>query len=573
MKKIVWVLVGSLLLCSDASASDTPAAGGGGVGAAADVPEASTTQEEKDNLLCIAVRDSTGADKVRSLCAQGANPNATYSFGDDETGEQIVMPALYAAVMLNYVDSVKILLEFGADPTIRIQRRAAPGALMSPPGHNSTPVHYAAKLGHVECLKLLLSDTPSASKILATRDVFGRNALDWAAMHAQLPCLQLLFEAHRAVNGESPLDPIVLYYALFGDPRNRVWRPDRFFNDLSVDRQHKRLECFEFLIGIGVDVNGTMSVPSPTAPGFFDSRMTILHVIAQEGCMAACELLAKEPFLRVDSRASGGATAEFIARERGHNDIVANIVRKRAAFEAALAATPELSGRELEYQLLDAAAHGNLEGIKDLFTRHPAMNRNPIEHGNHTPLHLAVCRKHYECARYLLENGADVTIQDENGMTPLHLACANGRTPHDIIQALIERSGNLNIRDRLGNTPLHYASGYRYFEHTSITTIEYFAVIIGFLHNKGADLNLQNNNGDTALHVAARHGHLRIVRCLVSYGAWGDIKNNAQQIPVEVAAGENAEAIRAAIRAQIVRWSELRKGFLAAVLGYRGGPV
>ncbi|EGD74233.1 hypothetical protein PTSG_06243 [Salpingoeca rosetta] len=45
-----------------------------------------------------------------------------------------------------------------------------------------------------------------------------------------------------------------------------------------------------------------------------------------------------------------------------------------------------------------------------------------------TPLRLAVCLQHTECAQHLLEAGADVTTQDKEGWTAVHdaTACGNG---------------------------------------------------------------------------------------------------------------------------------------------------
>jgi ankyrin repeat protein len=55
----------------------------------------------------------------------------------------------------------------------------------------------------------------------------------------------------------------------------------------------------------------------------------------------------------------------------------------------------------------------------------------------------------------------------------------------------------------------------------------------------GADLNAQNNDGDTALHIACRHGQLEIAERLVKLNAELALFNNAGLIPLHVAVCAN----------------------------------
>lgn len=55
----------------------------------------------------------------------------------------------------------------------------------------------------------------------------------------------------------------------------------------------------------------------------------------------------------------------------------------------------------------------------------------------------------------------------------------------------------------------------------------------------GADLNMQNDDGDTALHLACRHGHVDIAERLVKLGADLVTYNNAGLIPLHVAVCAN----------------------------------
>ena len=64
--------------------------------------------------------------------------------------------------------------------------------------------------------------------------------------------------------------------------------------------------------------------------------------------------------------------------------------------------------------------------------------------------------KKVETVRLLIEQGADVTAQDENGSTPLHLASTSGIL--EIVWLLLECGACATARDESGKTPLHLAS-------------------------------------------------------------------------------------------------------------------
>ena len=57
----------------------------------------------------------------------------------------------------------------------------------------------------------------------------------------------------------------------------------------------------------------------------------------------------------------------------------------------------------------------------------------------------------------LLAMGADVNHRrNTNNLTPLHVACLNGRTP--IVELLINNGASVNITDKIDFSPLHFAA-------------------------------------------------------------------------------------------------------------------
>ena len=90
----------------------------------------------------------------------------------------------------------------------------------------------------------------------------------------------------------------------------------------------------------------------------------------------------------------------------------------------------------------------------------------------------------------LLEAGANLEAQNEDGATPLHLAAYDGTLA--VVTALLEAGANLEARTKDGVTPLHLAAAFN--ENPAVVTA---------LLEAGANLEARNEYGATPLHLAA----------------------------------------------------------------------
>ena len=144
-----------------------------------------------------------------------------------------------------------------------------------------------------------------------------------------------------------------------------------------------------------------------------------------------------------------------------------------------------------------------LEIVKLLIKQ--GANVNAKDRKGKTPLHHLV--NQLEIAKLLIKQGANVNAKDEKGKTPLHLA------DHlDIVKILVKNGANVNAKDKFGNSPLFYKS----------------LDITSFLLEKGSYINSQNKAGETLLHKLApgNERDFKLISFLINKSLDVNIKDN-----------------------------------------------
>ena len=122
-----------------------------------------------------------------------------------------------------------------------------------------------------------------------------------------------------------------------------------------------------------------------------------------------------------------------------------------------------------------------------------------------TPLHYASSGGNEEVARLLIDKGAEISAVDNEGGTPLH--CALDSRNEELVRLLIDKGASATAANKDGRTPLH-----RLLDCGS-------EELVRLVIEKGADVTAADKDGRTPLHRALDWGNEELVRLLTDKGA------------------------------------------------------
>ena len=167
-----------------------------------------------------------------------------------------------------------------------------------------------------------------------------------------------------------------------------------------------------------------------------------------------------------------------------------------------------------------------------------------------TPLELAMRNGRPRLAAKLLELGADPPPRygREGAVLPLVCDWANsgvfGIAPVATLQGCLDLGADASLRDRDGDTPLHALMKGLQWNHSFVPAA------IATVLEAGADPDARNNAGVTPLHVASgRWGRPSVVESLVEAGADINARDEKGRTPLHVAMREENSAVIARLLA------------------------
>jgi ankyrin repeat protein len=155
-----------------------------------------------------------------------------------------------------------------------------------------------------------------------------------------------------------------------------------------------------------------------------------------------------------------------------------------------------------------------------------------------------------ELARALIARGADVNVRitkpitdgyrsfwTQNGATPLLMAAKGADA--EMMRLLVAHGADPSLTNALGTTPLMAAAGVEMFNPNEDSgTNEEALEAVKVALDLGADVNQANKQGDAPLHGAAWRGANEIIQLLVERGAKLDARNKRGMTPLMIANGE-----------------------------------
>lgn len=193
------------------------------------------------------------------------------------------------------------------------------------------------------------------------------------------------------------------------------------------------------------------------------------------------------------------------------------------AFEEALVANPVLPSLKdkNERSLLHWTALNGLEHHVEHLLALNSLNIESQDDTAATPLILATLKGNENIVKMLVEKGANINVQNWQGHSPLQYACSRGW--QDIVIYLLDMGADINVKDKRGDTSIHRLASLGRSELLKI-----------FLNKCTPNLNAQNAEGNTALHIACEDNEVACALLLVENKADLSILNKAEQTPLDL---------------------------------------
>ncbi|KAF6787298.1 hypothetical protein CMUS01_16465 [Colletotrichum musicola] len=211
--------------------------------------------------------------------------------------------------------------------------------------------------------------------------------------------------------------------------------------------------------------------------------------------------------------------------------------------------------------LAGASAGGYTKVVKRLLRydadRHQTINL--VDTKRATALFLASFKGHAKIVRLLLENGADIDIQNNSCKSNTALSAASARGHEDVVRLLIEKDASVNAQSVSQTAPLYCASlnghkdivqllldagaelaalnsASRYKTAVSAACSGDHANVLQLLLAQGGDPDSLAGDWDTALFLSVARRHRNCTELLVRHGAKVNTESKTYGLPLILAA-------------------------------------
>lgn len=321
---------------------------------------------------------------------------------------------------------------------------------------------------------------------------------------------------------------------------------------LMVSRGIKTAKYHRHCIALGCaergDIQGLRSAlqSDPSLVGMQDKLgETLMHRAAKGGSSSSVSLLL-EYKADADARDRLGRTPLNVAASYGGSAVVDVLLQHgvdvyvadkygMTALDYAIssgcgnvaATIYKRSGRE--FKLHEAAARGKVSVIRQIL----AQDKNSIrmtDDSGRTPVYTAAALGQLDATRALIDAGSNVNVSDESGTTSLQLAVDHGST--SVARLLLARGADPDAgKCRRLSPPLLLVSMRDDLE------------IAKLLLHCGANPDIVDDDGNTALHKAAEFGKRDMIEMLLACGANPNFKGEDGFTPLHIAVNKRQSGI------------------------------
>ena len=295
---------------------------------------------------------------------------------------------------------------------------------------------------------------------------------------------------------------------------------------------------------------------------------TVLMNAAGKGREKVVDLLIKNG-ADIDLKSENGSTALFFAIRKGNAAVVTRLLKAGAGLS--------LKNKKGSTALVVASYYNNTDVVKALLDAGAGINS--VDYRGSTALMNASASGNVDVVELLLKQGADFTVVDGEGRLAINLAINKERNL--VVEALLHFGDRLPVRgiseiatkpvdlkllniiiqsdvdidavDEYGNTYLHYSVANKTVEEARCISSVQSKMLSGVLVNpldknpcvkggddnlaavkrlieKKCDVNVRNDDGETAVFRAASHSdNNEIVKVLLNAGSDLNLVNNNKQ--------------------------------------------
>ena len=187
------------------------------------------------------------------------------------------------------------------------------------------------------------------------------------------------------------------------------------------------------------------ALPRTSSPPRWIFRTT---TCIQAGGFARSEKGTSSP-VKVSSKMTPTQSGTFT--QNSMKEAIKFVEKRIAEIESGLADVDGLIGQQFQLTPLHCAAGGGqVSFVGRLIDKGASLDCQ--DNDGSTPLLMAAHKGHADVGKALIDGGANLELQDKNGFTALHAAAVRGYTT--LVKMLIDNSASVDCQTNDGSTPL-----------------------------------------------------------------------------------------------------------------------